>query len=93
MAVKDYLLLIHSALWQYIQPTRLLCFTADSQLENEANHKAETPSENMKADMNNCPRDSGCHMPSDSPDTSTEDTDLHFISEYPLPAETTASRE
>ncbi|XP_051257522.1 SAM domain-containing protein SAMSN-1b isoform X2 [Dicentrarchus labrax] len=64
---------------------------SDSQLENEANQEAETPSENMRADMNNCPRDSGCHMPSDSPDNSTEDTDLHFISEYPLPAETTAS--
>ncbi|XP_059208088.1 SAM domain-containing protein SAMSN-1b [Centropristis striata] len=62
-----------------------------SQLENEANQEAETPGVNTKADMNNCPRDSGCHMPSDSPDNSTEDTDLHFISEYPLQAETTAS--
>ncbi|XP_031727408.1 SAM domain-containing protein SAMSN-1b [Anarrhichthys ocellatus] len=58
---------------------------SDSQLENE------TPGENVKADTNNCPRDSGCHMPSDSPDNSTEDTDLHFISEYLLPAETAAS--
>ncbi|KAI3373397.1 hypothetical protein L3Q82_022009 [Scortum barcoo] len=64
---------------------------SDSQSENEANHEAETPSENVKADTNNCPRDSGCHMPSDSPDDSAEDTDLHFISEYPPPAETTAS--
>eukprot|EP00064_Thunnus_orientalis_P015497 superscaffoldBa00002879_g15550 len=64
---------------------------SDCQLQNEANQGAETPSENMKADMNNCPRDSGCHMPSDSPDNSGEDTDLHFPSEHPLPAETTAS--
>ncbi|XP_041808637.1 SAM domain-containing protein SAMSN-1b [Chelmon rostratus] len=64
---------------------------SDSQKENEANQEAETPSENTKADTNNCPRDSGCHMPSDGSDNSTEDTDLHFISEYPLPAETTAS--
>ncbi|XP_054481202.1 SAM domain-containing protein SAMSN-1b [Anoplopoma fimbria] len=64
---------------------------SDSQLENEAGQGAETPGENMKADMNNCPRDSGCHMPSDSPDSSTADTDLHFISEYPMPAETAAS--
>ncbi|KAE8288066.1 SAM domain-containing protein SAMSN-1 [Larimichthys crocea] len=63
----------------------------DRQLENEANQEAETPGENMKADTNNCPRDSGCHMPSDSPDNSAEDTHLHFISEYPLTAETTAS--
>ncbi|XP_034746321.1 SAM domain-containing protein SAMSN-1b isoform X3 [Etheostoma cragini] len=60
---------------------------SDHQLENEA----QTPSENTKAGMNNCPRDSGCHMPSDSPDNSAEDTDLHFLSEYPLPAQTTAS--
>ncbi|XP_075957461.1 SAM domain-containing protein SAMSN-1b [Anarhichas minor] len=58
---------------------------SDSQLENE------TPGENVKADTNNCPRDSGCHMPSDSPANSAEDTDLHFISEYLLPAETAAS--
>ncbi|XP_044079475.1 SAM domain-containing protein SAMSN-1b [Siniperca chuatsi] len=61
-----------------------------SQVENEANQEDKTPSENTKADMNNCPRDSGCHMPSDSLANSTEDTDLHCISEYPLPAETTA---
>ncbi|XP_070773814.1 SAM domain-containing protein SAMSN-1b [Enoplosus armatus] len=59
---------------------------SDSQSENEANQEAKTPSENTKADMNNCPRDSGCHLPSD---TSAEDADLHCISEYPLPAETT----
>uniref|UniRef100_A0A8C2ZLL4 SAM domain, SH3 domain and nuclear localisation signals 1b n=1 Tax=Cyclopterus lumpus TaxID=8103 RepID=A0A8C2ZLL4_CYCLU len=56
-----------------------------------AKQGAETPSENMKAETNNCPRDSGCHMPSVSPDNSPEDTDLHFISQYRLPAETAAS--
>ncbi|TDH04598.1 hypothetical protein EPR50_G00134460 [Perca flavescens] len=64
---------------------------SNRQLENEANQEAETPSENTKADMNNCLRDSGCHMPSDSPDNSAEDTDLHFLSESPLPAQTAAS--
>ncbi|XP_037605300.1 SAM domain-containing protein SAMSN-1b [Sebastes umbrosus] len=59
----------------------------ESQSENEANREAE----NTKADMNNCPRDSGCHMPSDSPDSCPEDPDLPFISEYPRPAETAAS--
>ncbi|KAM7398576.1 hypothetical protein PAMA_006467 [Pampus argenteus] len=62
---------------------------SDCQLQNEANQEAETPSANMEADMNNCPRDSGCHMPSDSPDNSGEDTDLH--SEHPLTAQTAAS--
>ncbi|XP_068577262.1 SAM domain-containing protein SAMSN-1b [Cebidichthys violaceus] len=61
---------------------------SDSQLENESNQGAETPGENTKADTNNCPRDSGCHMPSDN---STEDSDLLFISEYLLPAQTAAS--
>ncbi|XP_029303768.1 SAM domain-containing protein SAMSN-1b [Cottoperca gobio] len=61
------------------------------QLENKANQKAESPSKNMKADIKNCPRDSGCHMPSDSPNNSPEEPDLVFISEYPLSAETTAS--
>nr|XP_046267714.1 SAM domain-containing protein SAMSN-1b [Scatophagus argus] len=63
---------------------------SDSQVDSEANQEAKTLGENMKADMNNCPRDSGCHMPSDSSDNSTEDTDLHLVSEYPLPAERTA---
>ncbi|KAM7374852.1 hypothetical protein PAMP_007487 [Pampus punctatissimus] len=64
---------------------------SDCQLQNEANQEAETPSENMEADMNNCPRDSGCHIPSDSPDNSGEDTDLHFPPEHPLTAQTAAS--
>ncbi|XP_070700108.1 SAM domain-containing protein SAMSN-1b [Pempheris klunzingeri] len=62
---------------------------SDIQSENGANQEAETPSENIKAEMNNCPRDSGCHMPSDSFDNSTEGAD--FTSEYPLLAETTTS--
>ncbi|XP_077962612.1 SAM domain-containing protein SAMSN-1b isoform X3 [Gasterosteus aculeatus] len=62
----------------------------DSQSENVSNQGAEASVENMKADRNNCPRDSGCHMPSDSPDISTEDTDLQFVSESPPPAETAA---
>uniref|UniRef100_A0A3Q1EPY8 SAM domain, SH3 domain and nuclear localisation signals 1b n=1 Tax=Acanthochromis polyacanthus TaxID=80966 RepID=A0A3Q1EPY8_9TELE len=37
-----------------------------SQLENEA----KTSSESRKADMSNCPRDSGCDMPPDSPEQS-----------------------
>uniref|UniRef100_UPI0037E9AC93 SAM domain-containing protein SAMSN-1b n=1 Tax=Semicossyphus pulcher TaxID=241346 RepID=UPI0037E9AC93 len=64
---------------------------SDWQSGNVANQEAETPSENMKAQTSNCPRDSGCHMPSDSPDNSTEDADLHFYLEYPPPAETAAS--
>ncbi|XP_061558112.1 uncharacterized protein LOC133415764 isoform X4 [Phycodurus eques] len=50
-------------------------------LEKEPNQEAETPSENT----NNCPRDSGCHMPSDSTDITGEDTDLHFPYQPPQP--------
>ncbi|CAJ1064583.1 SAM domain-containing protein SAMSN-1b [Xyrichtys novacula] len=59
----------------------------DWQPKTKADQGAETSSENMKARAGNCPRDSGCHMVSDSPDTSTED----FYHQYPLQAETTAS--
>uniref|UniRef100_A0A4W6E2W1 SAM domain, SH3 domain and nuclear localisation signals 1b n=1 Tax=Lates calcarifer TaxID=8187 RepID=A0A4W6E2W1_LATCA len=51
---------------------------SDSQLENEANQEADTPGKNMKSDMNNCSRDSGC------PDNGSEDADLHFYSEQPV---------
>ncbi|KAM8899599.1 SAM domain-containing protein SAMSN-1b isoform 2-T2 [Spinachia spinachia] len=49
----------------------------DRQLENVSNQETETSVENMKADRKNCPRDSGCHMPSDSPDT--EDTERQLV--------------
>ncbi|XP_054873045.1 SAM domain-containing protein SAMSN-1b isoform X2 [Amphiprion ocellaris] len=49
-----------------------------SQLENEACREAKTSSESRKADMNNCPRDSGCDMPPDSPDSSTAKADFHL---------------
>ncbi|KAL6099209.1 uncharacterized protein ACO6RY_18177 [Pungitius sinensis] len=62
----------------------------DSQPENVSNQGAGTSVENMNAHRNNCPRDSGCHMPSDSPDISTEDTDLQLVSEYPPQAKTAA---
>uniref|UniRef100_A0A3Q3F4E1 SAM domain, SH3 domain and nuclear localisation signals 1b n=1 Tax=Labrus bergylta TaxID=56723 RepID=A0A3Q3F4E1_9LABR len=58
---------------------------------HEANQEAETPVENMKAEVSSGPRDSGCHMSSDSPENSTEDAHLHFFLQYPLPAETAAS--
>ncbi|XP_063343391.1 SAM domain-containing protein SAMSN-1b isoform X1 [Pelmatolapia mariae] len=63
---------------------------SDCQLENEADRKAESSTENMKADVSNCPRDSGCPMPSDSPDSITEEADLHFLSDHALPANVTA---
>ncbi|XP_068187826.1 SAM domain-containing protein SAMSN-1b [Antennarius striatus] len=58
---------------------------SDSCLENGANQEGE----NLKADKNNCPRDSGCHMPPcSSPVSITEETDQ---CEYPPPGETIAS--
>ncbi|KAM3602186.1 uncharacterized protein V6R79_025860 [Siganus canaliculatus] len=64
---------------------------SDSPSESEAYQEAETPGKNPKADTSNCPRDSGCHMASDSPDHSSEDAELHFASQYQLAAEVTAS--
>ncbi|XP_074528580.1 SAM domain-containing protein SAMSN-1b isoform X2 [Halichoeres trimaculatus] len=64
---------------------------SDWQPKNEADQEVETPDENMKAEVSNCPRDSGCHMVSDSPDTGTEDAHLHFYLQYPPPAEAAAS--
>ncbi|XP_029925461.1 SAM domain-containing protein SAMSN-1b isoform X2 [Myripristis murdjan] len=63
----------------------------DSHFEDDANQEAGTPGENIKADMSNCPRDSGCHMPSDSPDNSNEDTEIHFPSIHTQPAEMQAT--
>ncbi|KAK2828870.1 hypothetical protein Q5P01_019904 [Channa striata] len=64
---------------------------SDSHMENEVNQDAETPSENMKADMKSYPRDSSCHMPSDSRDKHTDHRHHPFPSEHPLRAEMTAS--
>nr|XP_057942965.1 SAM domain-containing protein SAMSN-1b isoform X2 [Doryrhamphus excisus] len=72
-----------------VESLRQLC--SNCHLEKESNEEAETPSpsptpgENMKADMMNCPRDSGCHQPSDN-----EVTD-HLSPGHLQPAEMTAS--
>ncbi|XP_078142544.1 SAM domain-containing protein SAMSN-1b [Centroberyx gerrardi] len=63
----------------------------DSHLEAEANQEAGTPGENIKAGTNNCPRDSGCHMPCESPDNSGEDTEILFPSICPPPPEMSAT--
>ncbi|KAK1882182.1 SAM domain containing protein SAMSN-1 [Dissostichus eleginoides] len=62
-------------------------------LADVSNQEAGTSGENTKEDLNNCPRDSGCHMPSDSTKNITEQPDLEFVSdsEDPLPAEQTVS--
>ncbi|KAI9521995.1 hypothetical protein NQZ68_040627 [Dissostichus eleginoides] len=62
-------------------------------LADVSNQEAGTSGENTKEDLNNCPRDSGCHMPSDSTKNITEEPDLEFVSdsEDPLPAEQTVS--
>ncbi|KAK5888187.1 hypothetical protein CesoFtcFv8_016711 [Champsocephalus esox] len=60
-------------------------------LADESNQEAGTSGENTKEDLNNCPRDSGCHMPSDSTNNITEEPDLEFDSEDPRPAEQAAS--
>ncbi|XP_057677679.1 SAM domain-containing protein SAMSN-1b isoform X2 [Corythoichthys intestinalis] len=57
----------------------------------EPNQEAKTPGENTKADLNNCARDSGCHMPSDITNGREEDTDLPFPCGTPEPAKTMIS--
>ncbi|KAM9539014.1 LOW QUALITY PROTEIN: SAM domain-containing protein SAMSN-1-like [Salvelinus alpinus] len=46
--------------------------------EGELNQEAKSPTESIKADLNDCPRDSGCYIPSDCSDNSKEETDIHL---------------
>ncbi|KAI4814581.1 hypothetical protein KUCAC02_003770 [Chaenocephalus aceratus] len=55
-------------------------------LADESNQEAGTSGENTKEDLNNCPRDSGCHMPSDSTNNITEEPDLEFVSDSEGPS-------
>eukprot|EP00063_Salmo_salar_P078038 XP_014052873.1 PREDICTED: uncharacterized protein LOC106603553 isoform X2 [Salmo salar] len=57
--------------------------------EGELNQEAKSPTESIKADLN-CPRDSGCYMPSDCSDNSKEETDIHVpaLNHHPPMAQT-----
>ncbi|XP_017294534.1 SAM domain-containing protein SAMSN-1b [Kryptolebias marmoratus] len=58
---------------------------SDNHVENGASQVPESSSEEMKAELKNGPRDSGCLMTSDIPDSCTEDTDSP--SEHPVLAD------
>ncbi|XP_071023737.1 SAM domain-containing protein SAMSN-1b isoform X2 [Oncorhynchus clarkii lewisi] len=63
---------------------------SDGQKEGELNKEAKSPTESIKADLN-CPRDSGCYMPSDCSDNSKEETDIHVpaaLNHHPPMAQT-----
>ncbi|XP_035636245.1 SAM domain-containing protein SAMSN-1b isoform X2 [Oncorhynchus keta] len=63
---------------------------SDGQKEGELNKEAKSPTESIKADLN-CPRDSGCYMPSDCSDNSKEETDIHMpaaLNHHPPMAQT-----
>ncbi|XP_041864707.1 SAM domain-containing protein SAMSN-1b [Melanotaenia boesemani] len=51
---------------------------SDSKLENEVSRSSEISSGDTKADVKNCPRDSGCLMSSDSPDDCADHPDPRF---------------
>ncbi|XP_031428257.1 SAM domain-containing protein SAMSN-1b isoform X2 [Clupea harengus] len=53
----------------------------------EANEESTSPSEALKAELKDCPRDSGCYIPSDVSDNSKDDTDnLLALSSSPAEA-------
>lgn len=77
--------LTHPCYSASLQKSCLLFYAANCHSQNVSNQEGE----NMRADMNVCPRDSGCHMPSDSPVDGGEDADLQFDCEHALLTETT----
>ncbi|XP_067289255.1 SAM domain-containing protein SAMSN-1b isoform X2 [Pseudorasbora parva] len=44
----------------------------------ETNEEPESPSEQVKVELNDCPRDSGCYISSDCSDNSKEDTETQL---------------
>ncbi|XP_056141180.1 SAM domain-containing protein SAMSN-1b [Lampris incognitus] len=63
----------------------------DCQWGSGPNPEPELSEESFKADTNNCPRDSGCHMFSDGSDNSKEDTEIHIQSVSPPLTEITTT--
>ncbi|XP_061595071.1 SAM domain-containing protein SAMSN-1b [Cololabis saira] len=72
-----------------IKSLQQLC--SERWLENDSSCGPENFSKDVKVETNNCPRDSGCLVTSESPDDCTEETEPRFLSEQPRPADTAAS--
>ncbi|KAI4874424.1 hypothetical protein NFI96_016315, partial [Prochilodus magdalenae] len=73
---------------------RLLAATEslqDAEINNpkevEGEPEPKSPTEPVKVELNDCPRDSGCYIASDCSDNSKEDTENHLPPLEPLPAE------
>lgn len=49
--------------------------TDNNQSQGEKDEEPKSPSEQVKAELSDCPRDSGCYIGSDCSDTSKEDTE------------------
>ena len=65
----------------------LLLFVVCTPKDGEANEEPTSPSEALKAELKDCPRDSGCYIPSDVSDNSKDDTDnLLALSSSPAEA-------
>ncbi len=53
--------------------------TDNNQSQGEKDEEPKSPSEPVKAELNDCPRDSGCYIGSDCSDTSKEDTETQPV--------------
>ncbi|XP_062870641.1 SAM domain-containing protein SAMSN-1b [Trichomycterus rosablanca] len=59
-----------------------------SQMDGEAKDEPKSPSETVKADLIDCPRDSGCYVASDCSENSKEDAENHLCdTSRPSPTE------
>ncbi|KAL7848312.1 hypothetical protein AOLI_G00230300 [Acnodon oligacanthus] len=59
----------------------------NSQKDGEGEPEPMSPTDPVKVELNDCPRDSGCYIASDCSDNSKEDAENHLPSLEPPPAE------
>ncbi|XP_072515479.1 SAM domain-containing protein SAMSN-1b [Salminus brasiliensis] len=60
---------------------------SNSQKEGEGEDEPKSPTDPVKVELNDCPRDSGCYIASDCSDNSKEDAESHLPSLDPTPTE------
>lgn len=56
----------------------LVFSNTDNQNLGETNEEPKSPSEQVKVELSDCPRDSGCYIGSDCSDNSKEDTETQL---------------
>lgn len=59
----------------------------NNQSLGETNEDPQSPSEEVKVELNDCPRDSGCYIGSDCSDNSKEDTETQLAPLSPTATE------